>query len=466
MASFEFYRNDFLKRSCLYVYFGEKSLKMRKSVLGISVLAILTMSMVLPLIAQPASAETLTSPEILPYGPNGSDKWLWVKTDKINIVFPAGGKKPMFLWWYANDTSNVYVVKYKGLVEFMTFDCPYFRHADEASDVNLQAMLNARYFGPKQHMLQAGMRMMLQQKLMHLAESYGLHRSYLPFSAGQWNLTGPIEVTRGDVQYLSFNFTLVKVPFPNLQFAENNVIIRCRFYYTPATENVDELYTYTVDAGELKMDLIVRNWTWNIDLIRPLLDELADNGIEVPVKKAGLALWVNLASIPIEEIDLAEEDVATADGQVETSSMVQNMYVEGEQVGVALNKSQTDLEQPMRAQARIRERFKLRFEDGNATLAGFFKFVQQAVLRDGDSATVVDVAASYIAAGHHMRLFLAYPYFGNKTLEHDPSLGLETLPTLITPELLLLVVGTASVITLVVLAVRWTRKTVNIVETQ
>ncbi|HUV97884.1 MAG TPA: hypothetical protein VMW14_00070 [Candidatus Paceibacterota bacterium] len=439
-------------------------MKTWKTFLSTVVLAILTMPLALPLLAQPASAETLTEPEVSTY----RNKWQWIKTDEINVIFPAGGKKPMFLWWYANDTSNVYVVKYKGLVEFMTFDCPYYRRTCEATELRMQAMLNGTYFGPKQHMLQEMVRNRIRQRLMQLADYYDLHRAYLPFSGCEWNLTGPVEVTRGDVQYLSFNFTLVKVPFPDLKFAENNVIIRCRFYYTPATEDVEGLYTYSVDAGELKMDLIVSNWTWNVDLIQPLLDELADNGIEVPVRKAGLALWINLASISIEEIDLAEEDLETSDGQVETMSMVQNMYVEGAQVGVAQNKTQMpdEVEQPMTATARIRERYKLRFGEPDATLAGFFKYVPQALVRDGDDVTVVDVAASYIPAGHHMRLFLAYPYFGNSTLEHDPSLGLESLPALVTPTLLLLVVGTASVITIAVLAVRWKRRTVNIMGAQ
>jgi len=142
------------------------------------------------------------------------------------------------------------------------------------------------------------------------------------------------------------------------------------------------------------------------------------------------------------------------------------MYVQGARVEVAQNKTETDLEQPMTAWARLRDRFKLRFEKQNATLAGFFKFVPKALIRDGEDVTVVDVQASYIPAGHHMRLFLSYPYFGNKTLEHDPSLGLETIPTLITSGLLLLLVGTVSIITLAVLAVRWKRRTVNIVGTQ
>lgn len=438
-------------------------MKKRKNILATTILAILTISVLLPLTVQPTSAQTATEPEILPYGPNGSHKWLWIKTDEVNIIFPAGGKKPMFLWWYADDTSNIYVVKYKGLIEFLTFDQPFYRHVYEATELRLRTILNETYIFPKRHMLQAMIRARIQQRLVQLALLYGLHSPYLPFSACQWNLTGPTEVTRGNVQYLSFNFTLVKVPFPNLKFAENNVIVRCRFYYTDATEEVEDLYTYTVDAGELKMDLIVRNWTWNIDLMKPLLEELSEHDIQVPLRKAGLALWINLASIPIEKINLAEEDMETTDAKIEASSITSTMYVEGASVSVVQNKTLTEQEQPMTARERLRERFKLRFERGNATLAGFFKFVPQAILRDGENATLVDVRASYIPAGHHMRLFICYPYFGNKTLEHDPSLGLETIPTLITPQLILLLLGTASMIAIVIGIIKWKKKIINVV---
>ncbi len=442
-------------------------MKTGKKTVGTSVLAILAMSLALPMIGQSAFAQTFRKPEILPYGPNESDKWLWIKTDRINIIFPAGGKKPMFLWWYANDTSNIYVVKYKGLIEYLTFDASYYRRIYEATELRLRTMLQDRYFEPQENMLQEMIRMRIRERLLQLAFYYGLHRPYLPFNAGRWVLTGPTEVTRGDIQYLSFNFTLAEVPFPNLEFAENNVIIRCRFYYTPATEDVEGLYTYTVGAGELKMDLIVRNWTWNIDLIQPLLDDLAENGIYVPVKKAGLALWINLASIPIESIADAEADIAATDGTgIEVASMTQKMYVEGGQVGVVQNKTSSELEQQLTERVRIRERFRLRYEERDTALAGFFKFVPNAILRDGEDPTVVDVSASYIPAGWHVRLYICYPYFGNMTLEHDPSLGLENIPALVTPGLLLLLAGSASVITLAVLAVRWKRRTVNIVGPQ
>ncbi len=460
---FEFSRNDSLKRSRFLVYFGEKSLKTGKKVLGTAILITLAISLVLPLTLQTASAQPLDKPEILQNGPNGSKYWTWIKTDTVNIIFPAAGKKPMFLWWFAEDTSNIYVMKYKGLIEFMTFHTYYYRRVYEATEYRLRTMLNDDYFEPGQHKLQQQARLRIQQRLMALASFYGLHRPYLPFNACGWNLTGPIEVPSDNPRYLSFNFTLVDVPFPNLKFAEDNIIIRCRLYYSETTEDVEGLYTYTVGAGELKMDLIVKNWTWNLDLIRPLLDDFAQNGINIPANRTGLALWINLASIPIEEIDLAEQDAETQDGLLEAQSMTRNMYVEGAQVGVAQNRTQTDLERQMGTQTSLRERFKLRFAAPSAALAGFFKYVPKALIRDGEDATVVDVKASYIPAGNHMRLFLAYPYFGNKTLEHDPSLGLETIPALVTTESLLILVVAASTITIAILAYKWKRKAINII---
>jgi hypothetical protein len=74
----------------------------------------------------------------------------------------------------------------------------------------------------------------------------------------------------------------------------------------------------------------------------------------------------------------------------------------------------------------IRRHFAKRDE----ILAGFFSFISTANVIDPETkvATTENVTASYIAAGGHMRLFLCYPYFGNKTLEHDPLIGVESIP--------------------------------------
>ncbi len=393
--------------------------------------------------------------------------WTYIQNDKITIVFPAGGKKPMFLWWYTKDPENINVVKYKGLREYVTFDQPYFIWKYQAWAWRIRERIEARYFDPISGTIQNQLRLgAILRILSEIGNFTGLHRPYLPFSGCRWELSTPMNVTKGDVEYLSFNFTLVDVPtsLPNLQFAENNIIIRCRFYYTPATEDVDGQYTYTVDAGELKMDLVVKHWDWNIDKLTPLLEELREEGIGVPRGKAGLALWINLASINMTK--LAEDDALTAGdtNSTEAASTTRNIYVEGQRVSTVQNRTGLEDEQPL--QNRARERFKFRFERGNATFAGFFKFVPKALVRDPTNNTVidvVDVTASYIAAGGHMRVFLGYPYFGNNTLEHDPSLGIESLPQLITLSLVMVLVGVTAVIAAIILVVRRRGKIVNVV---
>ncbi len=95
-------------------------------------------------------------------------------------------------------------------------------------------------------------------------------------------------------------------------------------------------------------------------------------------------------------------------------------------------------------QNRARERFRFRFEKGNATFAGYFKYVPKALIRDPVKNTVietVDVNAAYISAGRHMRVFLGYQYFGNNTLEHDPPIGVESLLTVGPPIQMIVLVG-------------------------
>jgi len=461
MVKFEVSRNDFLKRSRFQVYFGEKSLKTKKNILGAAVLAILTISLALPLTALPVSA----AEERVQATWRTNGNWIYIQNDIITIMFPAGGKKPMFLWWHTNAPDNIYVVKYKGLVEYTPLVGPYFLWRYRAEAAIMQQQIQAHYYEPRRHMLNQNGQQQALQTLAKIGEALDLHSPYLPFSGCQWELSPPINVTKGDIQYLSFNFTLVDVPGyrPNLQFAENNIIIRCRFYYTPATEDVYGKYTYTVNTSEFKMDLVINHWEWNIDKLEPILNTLRDLGLDIPESRASLALWINLASINLTQLPIAEQDATTPGdtAYTENAATTQNMYVEGQNIQVTQNRTGTQDEHPM--QHRWRERYRFRFEKGNTTLAGFFKFVPQAIITDGTTYNTTDVTASYIEAGSHMRVFLGYPYFGNNTLEHDPSLGLEEIPILMTPMLLLLLVGAATIITVTVLAVKWKKRTINIV---
>lgn len=427
-----------------------------------SFLATLFLAVTTPLIAvSPVLAEETSVAVTLP----SDENWYYIQNDVVTIVFPRNGTKPVFLWWYTNDPNNINVVKFKGLIEYITYEQPYFLWRCQAEAWRIRERIEAHYYGPKQHMLQEMLRLRALQILWKIENYTGLHAPYLPFSGCKWRLDGPENVTRGDVKYLSFNFTLEDVPGyrPNLQFAENNIILRCRFYYTPATEDVYGKYSYTVDAGELKIDIIIKKWEWNIDKLEPIINELRELGLEIPEGKAGLALWVNLASINLTKIPIAENDAKSPEDVdlTEGVSTTQNMYVEGAKVSVAQNNSGNADETPL--QSRWRERFKIRFERGNATFAGFFKFVPQAIITDGITYNTTDVTAAYISAGAHMRLFIGYPYFGNATLEHDPSLGVENVVPWIPIPLLLVLIGTTVMIAVAVAAVRMRKKPVNIV---
>jgi len=250
-----------------------------------------------------------------------------------------------------------------------------------------------------------------------------------------------------------------------LQFAENNTIIRCRFYYTPATEDVYGKYTYTVNVGELKIDIVIKHWEWNIDKLEPIIDKLRAIGFDIPKGKSGLALWVNLASINMTNLGTAKNDAESVEDVdlTEGASTAQNMYVEGDKVSVTQNNIGSD-EIPL--QNRLRERFRIRFEKSNATFAGFFKFVPQAIVTDGITYNTTDVTAAYISAGRHMRLFIGYPYFGNYTLEHDPSLGVESIAPWLPTGLLMILIGATIAIAVAVAAVKLRKKTVNILDVQ
>jgi hypothetical protein len=433
-------------------------------------LTFLLLSIMAPLLTNNANAsnnDDITNVQVEQYGTN----WWKIKTDLITILFPANGSKPMFLWWYTNDTNNIYVVKYKGLIEYLTIDYPYYNNLYEANNLTIQERLEAKYAsqGPFQTQIRNKIR-------NYLGLLLGLHPAYLPFSACQWGLSGPENVTRDDgVSYISFNFTLTKAP-SIFDFAEGNVIIRCRFYATEATENVYGLYNYTVKPGELKMDLIIQNWDWNIDKLNNLFNILHNEfSIVTPQLRAGLALWVDMASINITDIPIAEQDAslttqvlpqsssAAPIEPVEANSDTSDIIAGGQRIQVQ-NKV-TSIAAPLNVRTRLLERFRLRFAKGSQTLAGFFDFVNTAVVINSTTQekSLVNVTGAYISAGNYMRLFIGYPYFGSNTLEHDPSIGVETVVPWLSINLIMLLLGATIIIAIAVAAIKMRKSIVNIV---
>ena len=137
-----------------------------------------------------------------------------------------------------------------------------------------------------------------------------LHPPLFLFAGNEWEIEGPGNITdaKGDVIGVWFAYKLVEVRNPNFDFLENNLMIRCRMYFVPVQETTDGL-NYTVIKAELKQDVVILKWEWNIDVIRELFSAL---GLPEPdLDRAGLALWIRLMCVNITDLsglgDLAED---------------------------------------------------------------------------------------------------------------------------------------------------------------
>jgi hypothetical protein len=447
----------------------------RNQILALSLALLLS----LPIIAMAAptvNADETEDIQELPVQtiPNWRGVWYKFETPLITLIFPASGKKPMFLWWYTNDNSTIYVVKFQGLIEYLTFDFPYYDRRYPADNLTVQQILRDKYIEPKLGSFQSQSHQQLREAIMEklLQRLIGFHSPYLPFSAGTWELSGPEPVAEDGVSYWSFNFTLKTVPMPHLEFAEDNIQIRCRFYNTTTTEIIDDQHNYTVAAGQLKFDFVVNHWEWNIDKLKDFIEWLKtyqNLNITIPTYKTGLALWINMASIKIEDISAAENEAQSQYQEtVETQSQMRAANINDEYYTVSENKTQNEYERQISVNSRFRNRVRVQYANVEGNVSGFLEFVPWARLLNETGATVdyVNVTASYIAAGGHLRLFICYPYFGDYTLEHDPTIGLAsapTIPTLTGPMMLAILIGATLVIAVAVVAVRMRKKSVNIV---
>jgi hypothetical protein len=483
-------------------------LKTKRNWLASIILFVLLVSLASPLIALQTSASEDEEDDDVRITPGN---WYKLESDIITVLFPAGGQKPMFIWWYTNEPDQVYVVKFQGLIEWFAFDHPLlprnpetYNRLREANESAWRKRFEDMFFEPERtrlmNMGSAGMlRMMIMQQIMYQImqrmQSHW-HRAYLPFNAGTWSLGDIHNITtpEGKIIGVAFAFTLESLPdwMPNMQFAENNIMIRVRFYNETVEETVPGTdYKYTVNAGEMKMDLVVNKWEWNIDTLKELVQQLQQEGfnIEIPEGKSRLALWVNLASINMTKLPLAEEEPE----EIEHYSLATHMEIEDEREDITANETETEteLERPIEITRPI---IKIKFANETDTLGGFFRYVSSAKISDypetGD-VSMVPVKAAYISAGAHMRLFMGYPYFGNGTLEHDPSIGVDAasvdttpkysvqapsnsevtptvtgayIPPLFSPPLMLALIAVISATAVILYAIKWKRKTpVNIV---
>jgi len=222
---------------------------------------------------------------------------------------------------------------------------------------------------------------------------------------GFYNITGP---TRGRIG-IGINFTYsgpVQIQRPGTQPERPTVTVKfAAKIYQYDVKDVKTVgyqgFEYSVIGGaEVKVDVILSGWPFG-----------AEKYDQYYSRNPKLALEVHLHS-------------------------GHNRFEVEERNGrVLVNANLTETRERKMNQTDAVEQ-KIHYLNATGKVAGFFKFVNVAIVKAAGTSRTVKVYSSYIAepelGERQFKLFLAYPKFEG-TLEHDPSFGIGE-PAILTPE--------------------------------
>jgi len=264
--------------------------------------------------------------------------------------------------------------------------------------------------------------------LKELAQSF--HQATLNFASCTWEMSGISNIVQGgDVIGLTFTMTLTDAP-QKFGFAEGNVKLVVRIYSSPVEEAFSlggQSYTYSVGAGEVKMDFVVDGWDWNFE--PATISRLNTTCLTV---SPALALWIDAAAFSTNYTDpeplygdlSGVNAAATTATSFSYGSQKQSISVSGDDTEAARLAFTPSLLSSSIAGKPFMKALSARLRLSNgSTIGGFFDFVPYAIVtNESGQGQLVNVTASYRSGGNHVRIYVCYPYF-NGTLVHDPSIG-------------------------------------------
>lgn len=267
----------------------------------------------------------------------------------------------------------------------------------------------------------------------HLA-SILRHPFYFPFDSANWSFVGPKNITasNGQVIGIQFAFKLTKVNDQRFKFAEGNITITNELFFNTVTYKSGN-QTFKVTNAELKSDIIIKHWDWNLyETIANFKNNTNVEGFILNTIKKLTPSLILIAhfSNPVMQSNESEEFnmLASPGGEDEIeneNSVVYTNQTKGFELGKAITNDTSIYGQKIYGE----DEPTLIVKTTNATIAGFFRFVPYASLiyENGTKATV-KVNGYFILEGRHVSVFLQYPYFGNATLMHDPTVGIAGAP--------------------------------------
>lgn len=233
------------------------------------------------------------------------------------------------------------------------------------------------------------------------------HPFLLPFAALEWTLEDPKNITdnKGNVIGVQFSFVSTGARAPVFNYFER-IEIRNRIYITTVTEEINGI-EYTVSRAELKNDIIIKGWKWNMDTVKEVLGE----HVEVLNEhfKPTLTLISHMTILPSLE-EAVEEELSLQ--RINVTKGFKGMIKVGNRHISSHEEMENDFDKHL----------EILTEEGE--VAGFYKFVPGAkVIYPNGTVEILDVKGVFWITNRHVIIFLVYPYFNGGTLEHDPSIG-------------------------------------------
>jgi len=227
-----------------------------------------------------------------------------------------------------------------------------------------------------------------------------MHAFMLPFVACRWKLEVTTEIfsQNNEKVGVQFAFILEEVP-PGWNLGKGDIIIRNRIYTIPVNEIYGNMSS-TVSRFEIKNDIVIRHWDWNIDILRGISD---------------LNITVEPSLVLIAGFRLDRKDPSYISEMIYSNNEqpMENMEVE-----VGDNKFEIEMEHEDDIVGNI-----LMLRSPEYSYDGFFKFNPYATIVCQNETRIVPVDGVFYTFGGIMRVFIVYPYFGDCELEHDPSVG-------------------------------------------
>ncbi len=334
-----------------------------------------------------------------------NDGSVWINTDIITIM--ANGDTPLFHFWYTSDETGArarFSTNYVMLIEF-----------EDLNDDGAYQRNESLYFAP--------------------------------LSAFEWTIsTG--EIMDGDViteVWLKYTKAGVKDSMMSgkpmaghhgmsdiERFSDVTLQIWAHIYLEDYTGTVSAdngvHFNYTVAGrSELKMDIEIGNFPFS-----------SEN-----------------SSVAIQTIQKENEATGTQNlhhHRMETRERFRNVSIDSDMNWTTTGGNETRFESMSGTECQ-----RMDFIDYDTNVAqGFFSWLDTAVITwPGGETEAVDVGVSYVPRGDGIAVYLAYPYFDDGTLLHDPSIGLypEGVPSTGTPIDFVLIAGIGGIALVAILVV-------------